>query len=91
MLRGAVAFFTFAEDGSIRECARIGAKDQLRGADLMPGAYHGLVALEPDTVLYEVKTGPYAAISDKAFAPFAPVEGTPEADLGGVQAPAAGG
>jgi ribosomal-protein-alanine N-acetyltransferase len=31
-------------------------------------------------VLYEVKTGPYAAISDKAFAPFAPAEGTPEAE-----------
>jgi RimJ/RimL family protein N-acetyltransferase len=42
--------------------------------------YHGLVALEPDTVLYEVKTGPYAALTDKAFASFAPSEGTPEAE-----------
>jgi cupin fold WbuC family metalloprotein len=80
VLRGAVAFFMFAEDGTIRECARIGVSDQRRGVDLSPGCYHGLIALEPDTVLYEVKTGPYAAISDKAFAPFAPVEGTPEAE-----------
>lgn len=80
VLRGAVAFFMFEEDGAIRECARIGAQDQRRGVDLSPGGYHGLIALEPDTVLYEVKTGPYAAISDKAFAPFAPVEGTPEAE-----------
>jgi len=80
VLRGAVAFFRFADDGAIVECARIGANDPVRGVDLMPGAYHGLIALEPDTVLYEVKTGPYAAISDKAFAPFAPAEGTPDAE-----------
>lgn len=80
VLRGAVAFFMFDEAGAIRECARIGASEPRRGVDLMPGAYHGLVVLEPDTVLYEVKTGPYAALSDKAFAPFAPAEGTPEAE-----------
>jgi cupin fold WbuC family metalloprotein len=80
VLRGAVAFFLFEEDGTILECARLGANDRRRGVDLSPGGYHGLIALEPDTVLYEVKTGPFAAISDKAFAPFAPVEGTPAAE-----------
>ena len=49
------------------------------GVDLAPGIFHGLVALEPDTVIYEVKDGPYAAANDKAFAPWAPEEGSPEA------------
>jgi RimJ/RimL family protein N-acetyltransferase len=80
VVRGAVAFFTFEADGSIRDCARIGAGEPCWGVDLVPGVYHGLVALEPDTVLYEVKTGPYAALTDKAFASFAPSEGTPEAE-----------
>jgi cupin fold WbuC family metalloprotein len=80
VVRGAVAFFTFEADGAIRDCARIGPGEPCWGVDLVPGVYHGLVALEPDTVLYEVKTGPYAALTDKAFAPFAPLEGTPEAE-----------
>jgi hypothetical protein len=47
--------------------------------DLLPGIYHSFIALEPDTVIYEVKTGPYTATSDKTFAPWAPAEGTAEA------------
>ena len=49
------------------------------GVDLVPGVYHTLVVLEPDTVIYEVKDGPYVASNDKAFAPWAPPEGSPEA------------
>ena len=49
------------------------------GVDLVPGVFHTLIAAEPDTVVYEVKTGPYSAANDKAFASFAPAEGTPEA------------
>lgn len=80
VLQGAVAFFTFDDDGAIRACARVAAREPCWGVDLVPGVYHGLVALEPDTVLYEIKTGPYAATSDKAFAPFAPHEGASEAE-----------
>jgi hypothetical protein len=38
-----------------------------------------MVALKPDTVIFEVKAGPYDAATDKAFAPWAPAEGTQEA------------
>jgi len=41
--------------------------------------FHTFLAIEPDTVVYEVKTGPYSASDDKEFASFAPAEGTPEA------------
>src|SRR5215207_6299774 len=47
--------------------------------DLAPGVFHTFLAIEPDTVVYEVKTGPYSASDDKTFASFAPAEGTPEA------------
>lgn len=79
VLKGALAFFTFEDDGRVRECLGLEAGGERFGVDLAPGVYHGLVALVPDTVLFEVKTGPYAPTNDKAFAPWAPAEGTPEA------------
>ena len=79
LLRGAAAFFTFEDDGRVRDCVHLDAKGDLFGVDLVPGVYHSFIALEPDTVLYEVKTGPYSELTDKAFAPFAPAESAPEA------------
>ncbi len=79
VLRGAVAFFTFEDDGRVRDCLRLEAGGERFGVDMGPGPYHGLVALEPDTVLFEAKQGPYAPANETTFAPFAPAEGSPEA------------
>jgi cupin fold WbuC family metalloprotein len=79
LLRGALAFFTFEDDGRVRDCLSLEAGGEHFGVDLAPGIFHGLVALAPDTVIYEVKNGPYAPANDKAFASWAPAEGTPEA------------
>ena len=79
VLRGALVFFTFEDNGVIRDCVEVRASGPAFGVDLVPGVFHTLLATEPDTVVYEVKTGPYSAVSDKAFADFAPAEGTPEA------------
>jgi cupin fold WbuC family metalloprotein len=79
VLRGAVAFFTFEEDGRVRDCLSLEAGGEHFGVDLAPGIFHGLVALAPDTVIYEVKNGPYAPAHDKSLASWAPAEGTPEA------------
>jgi cupin fold WbuC family metalloprotein len=79
LLRGAVAFFTFDDDGKVRECLRLRAGSERFGVDLVPGVYHSFIALEPDTVIYEVKPGPYTQSTDKSFAPFAPEEGSTRA------------
>ncbi|ATB35599.1 tryptophan synthase beta chain like protein [Cystobacter fuscus] len=79
LLRGALAFFTFEEDGLVRDCLSLEAGGENFGVDLAPGIFHGLVALAPDTVIFEVENGPYAPANDKAFAAWAPAEGTPEA------------
>jgi hypothetical protein len=39
------------------------------------------VALEPNTVVFELKQGPYQPASDKDFMAGFPLEGTPEARL----------
>jgi cupin fold WbuC family metalloprotein len=76
LLRGALDFYVFEDDGRVREKIPI-TPDGTLGVDLAPGVYHSLVARAPGTLVYEVKTGPYVALSDKAFAPWAPPEGDP--------------
>jgi cupin fold WbuC family metalloprotein len=75
VLQGELAFFTFEDDGHIRECLQLAAGGERFGVDLAPGIWHTVLALVPDTVVYEVKTGPYLPANDKAFAPWAPAEG----------------
>jgi cupin fold WbuC family metalloprotein len=79
VLRGAVLFVTFLEDGEIGEHQVLDADTETFGVDLVPGHYHTLVPLKPDTIIYEVKTGPYEEATDKPFAPWAPAERTTEA------------
>jgi cupin fold WbuC family metalloprotein len=75
VLQGELAFFTFEDDGRVRDCLHLAAGGERFGVDLVPGIWHTVVALVPDTVVYEVKTGPYLPANDKAFAPWAPAEG----------------
>lgn len=80
LLRGAAAFFTFEDDGRVRDCLRIAAGSDVFGVDLAPGIYHSFIALEPDTLIYEVKPGPYEPSNDKTFPLWAPAEGSPETE-----------
>jgi cupin fold WbuC family metalloprotein len=82
VLQGAAAFVPFLDDGTV-DLDGLTLLDRERGAlavDCREGIWHSFLALEPDTVLYEVKPGPYDAATDKEFAPWAPGEGTPEAE-----------
>lgn len=79
LLRGAAAFFTFDDAGAVTAIERLRAGAERFGVDLAAGVWHGFVALEPDTVFYEVKPGPYVRTTDKSFAPWAPPEGHPDA------------
>lgn len=79
LLRGSLLFFTFHDDGTVQESMLLRAGGDVFGVDLVPGIYHSFIALEPDTIIYEVKSGPYVKTSDKSFAPWAPAEGSPEA------------
>lgn len=49
------------------------------GAELPPGKWHTVVALQPGSVLLELKEGPFNEDAAKEFASWAPEEGSPEA------------
>ena len=78
VLRGAILYYTFDEAGTVTGRHEIRANSEVFGIDTDAGVFHTFVALEADTVLFEVKPGPYSAANDKDFAPWAPAEGHPD-------------
>jgi len=80
VLAGAVLFLRFNNDGSVAETYELRSGTEVFGIDFEGGIWHSFLALEPDTVIFEVKPGPYHAAADKEFADWAPEEGTPEAE-----------
>ena len=81
LLTGRCGFAVFDDDGILPDSGLI-LLDAAQGSvalDIRPGAWHALVCMAPNTVLFEAKPGPYAPHQDKDFAPWAPQEGTAEA------------
>ena len=78
LLEGEAAAVVFDDRGNVTDHALL-RRDGARAVEVAGGSWHTLFALAPDTTLFEVKPGPYTPLSDKDFAPWAPLEGTPEA------------
>jgi len=78
VLKGAILSFVFNATGDIIEVHTLTAGGINFGVDSEPGVFHTFLALQKDTVLFEVKPGPYEQNSDKDFAPWAPREGSKE-------------
>lgn len=79
VLQGAIGLLVFDADGQIRQSLTLQALGPVRGVELAEGLFHTLVALQPASVLFELKQGPYQPLHDKDFHPAFPLEGTPEA------------
>lgn len=79
--RGAFAILTFDDDGTVIERVDLSATpDQAAAAEIPPFTWHAVVVTAPGTVMFEVKPGPYCALTDKDFACWAPREGEPDAE-----------
>lgn len=80
VLQGEVGIILFDENAQILQTEHISADGMTRGVELPEGMYHTLVVLMPDTVILELKEGPYNASTDKEFLDNFPAEGTPAAE-----------
>lgn len=77
VLAGCLGFMTFDSEGNVLTRHRLTAGQAASCmVDIEQGVWHTLVPLAEDTVVLEIKRGPYQASSDKSFAPWSPVEGT---------------
>lgn len=73
-LSGRVVFLVFDDAGRVASRTELDADGPVFGAELPAGRWHALLPLTP-VVLFELKEGPYNALTDKEFASWAPAEG----------------
>ena len=79
VLQGAIGLLLLDGEGQVQQLERLEAAGPLRGIQLGEGSFHTLVALAEDSVMLEIKEGPYEPTSDKDFLSTFPAEGTAEA------------
>ena len=74
ILRGRLGCVFFDDTGRIERKCMLSPNDTV-GVDIPHGTWHSIVALEPGTVFFEAKAGPYLPLSADETAAWAPREG----------------
>lgn len=59
VLRGKVRVTTYNDDGSVIESVVLCQEEGRYGVDIKKGVWHNLKSLEPDSVIFECKEGPF--------------------------------
>lgn len=65
ILRGKVRSTTYNDDGSVIESVILCAEDGVYGVDIPKGVWHKLEAIEPNSVIFECKEGPFVPHEEK--------------------------
>ena len=79
VLQGSIGVLLLNEQGAVVQQERLESSGAIRGIQLQEGHFHTLVALESDSVMFELKQGPYEPLTDKDFLQHFPNEGSTEA------------
>ena len=59
LLRGRVEVRTYNDDGCIIESVELCPDEGKYGVNIPKGVWHNLIAIEPNSVFFECKEGPY--------------------------------
>jgi cupin fold WbuC family metalloprotein len=79
-VRGRFGLILFNDDGGVTGTLVLSASGNgSPAAELAPEQWHTAVALEPGSILFEIKPGPFDPLLAKEPAPWSPEEATPEA------------
>ncbi|WP_005037243.1 WbuC family cupin fold metalloprotein [Holophaga foetida] len=74
LMSGRLGIVLFSEEGEIRETVLLSRENGVLAIDIPSGTYHAAVSLEPGTVFFEAKAGPYLPLSEDEAAAWAPAE-----------------
>ena len=74
ILTGKVLVVEFNNDGEPTEHIILNRDLGNYACEIKPGTWHTIICLENNSVLYEIKDGPYIQRTDKQFAEWAPSE-----------------
>ncbi len=78
ILEGKVAVVEFDSNGDISGHIVLSRDSGNYGVEIPPRTWHCLIALHDDSLVYEIKDGPYSPADDKSFASWAPSENDEE-------------
>ena len=79
VMRGRLGLVFFDAKGAVIDKAMLAPEGDSVGVNIPHGVYHTLLALEPGSVFFEAKGGPYTPLTPEEKAPWAPEEGDPQA------------
>lgn len=80
ILRGSLALAIFDDHGIVLERTVLDARGPIFAVEFQQNTWHAPVSLEPGTVVFEIKQGPYRPIAEINSASWAPAEGKPGAE-----------
>lgn len=72
VLRGSLIAILFDEEGEVINKVTLNPKMGNYGIEIPAGTWHGIVVLEPGTVIYEIKQGPFSPLTPENLASWAP-------------------
>ncbi|WP_455211936.1 WbuC family cupin fold metalloprotein [Kaarinaea lacus] len=75
VVSGSAAVLTFDPEGTVLQKIVLTQGGPNVAIEIPGNSWHTIVSLQTGTVLFEIKKGPYQAVTDKDFAVWAPVEG----------------
>jgi cupin fold WbuC family metalloprotein len=76
LMSGRLGIIQFSETGEVAETVILSRQEGVLAADVPNGVFHTAVSLEPGTVFFEAKSGPYLPLSPAESAAWAPPEGS---------------
>lgn len=75
ILKGRVLVIEFSKKGEILDHLILDSATGNYGVEIPSKTWHTLLTLEPNSLVYEIKDGPWNPTDDKDFASWAPTEG----------------
>ncbi len=78
-LAGRFGVVFFDHEGKVTGTASLVPGGEAVGVNIPHGVFHSLVALEPGSIFFEAKAGPYQALEPAEKASWAPAEGAQDA------------
>lgn len=79
VVRGRLGVVIFRAENAVDRSIVLQAGGEAIGIDIPHGVFHTVLALEPGTVFFEAKAGPYVPVAETERAPWALAEGAPAA------------
>lgn len=81
MLRGSAVFLAFEDSGRVIDRIVLAAGGAVPAIEIPAGTWHSVASLEPGTIFFEVKQGPYKVPPAGNSAAWAPLEGDADCRL----------